>query len=169
MDIRGQLLSTTSRKSTDLAIHIIGDNPELFGELMEVILNDKDPLPMRASWVAEGITAKYPHLIVPYTGKLVKNLRKFTHPGTLRNILKIFSRMDIKEKYHGQIVDMCFEWLAKENMPVAVKVFSMQIIANLIRYYPELRNEFFEVLDEQLPRNSAGFRARVRKIKSQVS
>ena len=168
MDIRAQLLSELSRTNIDFTIHTLGNDKNHFKELIDIILKEEDPLPMRASWVVEGITSNYPELILPYMKPLIKNLRKFTHPGTLRNLLKTFSRMNIDEKYHGELVDVCFEWLAKDDKPVAVKVFSMQIIANIIHIYPELKNEFLEILDEQIPRNTAGFKSRARKIKLEI-
>ncbi len=169
MDIRTQLLSELSRRNIDFTIHTLGNNKDHFRELMEIILYEKDPLPMRASWVAEGITAKYPELIFPYIGEIINKLRKFTHPGTLRNLLKIFSRLELHQRYHGKIADICFDWLADERKPVAVKVHAMQILSNLTQIYPELKNELLEIINEQIPRNSEGFKARARKIKIELS
>jgi hypothetical protein len=169
MDIRTQLLSELSRMNIDFTIQTLGNNKEHFRELISLVLTEKDPLPMRAAWVVEGITAKYPEIILPYMKDLITNLRKFTHPGTLRNILKIFSRMELDEKYHGILADICFEWIAKDEMPVAVKVYAMQILANLTRIYPELKNELFEVIDVQIPRNTAGFKAHARKVKMELN
>jgi len=168
MDIRSQLLSELSRRNIDFTIHTLGNNKEYFRELMTIILKEKDPLPMRASWAAEGITAKYPELIEPYINDLVKHLKQFTHTGTIRNVLKMLTRVKLEEKYHGRMVDTCFNWLSGDDMPVAVKVHSMQILANLIPLYPELKNEFLDILNEQVPRNSPGFVARVRKIKKDL-
>jgi len=169
MDIRTQLLSELSRRNVDYTIFALKNNEDHFGELIRIILHEKDPLPMRASWVVEGITAQYPDMILPYMKDLIRKLRHFTHPGTLRNILKIFSRMDIDKKYHGQLADICFDWIAEEKKPVAVKVYAMQILARLIRIYPELKNELLELIDQQLPRSSAGFKSCARKIKIELA
>lgn len=169
MDIRTQLLSELSRANVDFTIHCLGNDKDHFRELINIILNEKDPLPMRASWVAEGITATYPDLINPYVKDLITKLRKFSHPGTMRNILKIFSRMELNKKFHGEIADICFDWIADDSKPVAIKVHSMQILANLSRMYPELQNELLELIDEQIPRSSAGFKSCARKIKIQIS
>jgi len=168
MDIKTQLLSELSRANIDYTIHVLGDDPVLFKELINFIMSEKDPLPMRASWVAEGITLKYPEMILPFIGMLIRNLRKYSHPGTRRNLLKIFSRMEIGEKYHGILLDICFDWLAAENRTVAEKVYCMQIIANHISLYPELGNEFVEILNDQAPKNSPAFISRSRLIKKQL-
>jgi hypothetical protein len=169
MDIRTQLLSELSRANVDYTIHALGNNPDYFKELVNFIMNEPDPLPMRASWVVEGITDKYPEMISPYVGMLIRNLRKFSHQGTCRNLLKIFSRMEIPPKYHGILLDICFDWLPSEDRTVAEKVFAMQIIANHLNLYPELSNEFFEIIDDQIPKNSPGFYSRATQIKKQFS
>ena len=76
--------------------------------------------------------------------------------------------MEIDEKYHGILLDVCFDWLVDESINVAEKVFSMQIIANHLTYYPELKNEFFEILEDQIPKNSPAFVSRVKLIKKQL-
>jgi hypothetical protein len=169
MDIKAQLLSELSRANIDYTVHVLGNEPAYFKNLVDFIFNEPDPLPMRASWVIEGITVEYPGLILPYLGMLIRNLRRYSHPGTRRNLLKIFSRMDIPEKYHGILLDVCFDWLADEDINVAEKVFSMQIIANHLVIYPELTNEFLEVLNDQLPKNSPGFASRARLIKKELA
>ncbi len=168
MDVRTQLLSELSRTNIDFTIHTLGNDTASFKELVNFIICEKDPLPMRAAWVLEGITLKYPEMILPFEGMLIRNLRKYSHPGTRRNILKIFSRMEIKEKYHGILLDVCFDWMTNEEINVAEKVYSMQIIANHLPLYPELKNEFLEILEDQAPKNSPGFISRARLIKKQL-
>jgi hypothetical protein len=167
-DIKTQLLSELSRANVDYTIAALGNDPSYFRELMNFIVNEADPLPMRASWVAEGISEKYPEMIQPYIGMLIRNLRRFTHPGTCRNVLKILSRTEIRDTYHGILLDICFDWLPKEERTVAEKVFCMQIIANHLKFYPELTNEFFELIDDQIPKNSPGFASRARLIRKEL-
>jgi hypothetical protein len=167
MDIKSQLLSELSRVNIDYTIHVLGNNPAYFKELINFIILEPDPLPMRASWVVEGITVKYPEMVLPYLGMLIRNLRKYSHPGTRRNLLKIFSRIKIPEKYHGILLDVCFDWLASESRTVAEKVFAMQIIANHLIFYPELINEFFEIINNELPKNTPAFASRAKLIKNQ--
>ncbi len=168
MDIKAQLLSELSRTNIDFTIHTLGNDASGFKELIQFILNEQDPLPMRAAWVVEGITLTYPEMIQPYVGILIRNLREYSHPGTRRNLLKIFSRMEIGVKYHGVLLDICFDWLTREEQTVAEKVYAMQIIANHLKHYPELTNEFIEIVDDQIPKNSAGFSSRARLIKRQL-
>ena len=62
MNFREQLLSELSRKNVNYVIHVVGDSEAHFDSIIELLLNEKDPLPARASWVAEGVSARYPEL-----------------------------------------------------------------------------------------------------------
>ena len=168
MDIKAQLLSELSRDNIDYTIQALGNDPVYFKMLVALLFEEPDTLPMRASWVMEGLTEKYPELIIPYKGMLIRNLRRYTHQGTCRNILKILSRMEIDEKYHGILLDVCFDWLKEEGRSVAEKVFAMQIIANHLPLYPDLSNEFYEILEDELPKNTPAFAARVKAVKRQL-
>ncbi len=169
VNIREQLISELSRKNIDYIIHCLGADENGFAEIIRLILHDRDPVPSRAAWVAEGISGRYPWMAEKYIPDLVDALPVFTHSGTRRNILKMLSRYVIPADRQGPLVDLCFGWLLSDEEPVAVKVYAMQIIANHLDEYPELRNELKEVIEDRLDRNSAGFRARGKKILARIS
>ena len=169
MNFREQLLSEMSRKNIDYIIHVVGDNPEYFDELIRMILYDHDPVPPRASWAAEGISRNFPRLADKYVYPFVEGLPYFTHPGTRRNVLKMLSRMPIPEELQGTLIDLCFKWMTGEEEPVAVKVFCMDIVARHLGMYPDLRFELREVIEDQYSRSSAGFQAHGRKVLKQIS
>jgi len=109
IDIRKQLLVELSRFNSDYIAHEIGNDKERFAELMKLLLEEKDPIPPRAAWVAETIYSSHPELITPFIKKLVQALSGFTHPGSRRCVLKILSQCKIPEKLHGPLIDLCFE------------------------------------------------------------
>jgi hypothetical protein len=168
-NLRNQLLAELSRRNTDYIIHVIGDDEDYFDEIIRMVQKEKDPLPPRAAWVADGASLKYPYLIEKHIPALVSSLPEFTHPGTRRNILKILSRCDIPENVRGDLIDHCFQWLVDRNEPVAVKVYGMQIIANHLSLYPELGQELRNIIEDQFSRSSPGFQAKGRKILKLIS
>jgi hypothetical protein len=48
--------------------------------------------------------------------------------------------------------------------PIAVRVFSMSVLANITRHEPDLKKELRIIIEDQLPFASAGFRARAKKV-----
>lgn len=164
MKIKKQLQVELSRFNTNYIANAVGTDPQHFSTLMNYILTEKDPVPPRAAWVAEIVSEKKPCLLIPWTGKLIEGLESFTHPGTTRNVLKMLMRVEIPEEYQGLLIDICFRWIADENVKVASKIFSMQIIENHVNQYPELAFELSELIRDQFNKNSAGFKSRGKKV-----
>jgi hypothetical protein len=72
--------------------------------------------------------------------------------------------IDIPKKHQGVIADICFKSLIDKKEPIAIRVFSMTVIANLAAKIPELKNELIPIIEEQLPYASAGFVSRGKKV-----
>jgi len=168
MNIREQLKAELSKFNMEYIAGSLGTDPDHFHVLMDYVLNENDPIPPRAAWVAELMTQKDPELIIPWIEKLIHALEKFTHPGTRRNILKILARTEIPEEQQGFLLDTCFRWLNDDEIKVATKVFSMDIIENHISLYPELANELSEIIYHQWDKNSAGFKSRGGKVLKRI-
>jgi hypothetical protein len=85
--------------------------------------------------------------------------------GVIRNFLKIFAEVAIKlsNKNKSILLNLCFDYLSK-SYSVAVKVYSMEILFRLSDEIPEIKRELFNLIDEQLPESSPGFRSRGEKI-----
>jgi len=164
LSLHNQLMQELSHFNMHYIADTIGDDEEMFAEIINILLNKKDPLPPRAAWVAEIVCQKYPDLIKPYLNKIVRGLKLYTHPGSRRNSLKILMRTEIPENLQGVLIDTCFEWLLSAEKTVAVKIFAMQIIENHLAFYPELAVELKEVIEDQWEKNSAGFKSRGRKV-----
>jgi hypothetical protein len=153
-----------SRATIDLLIAAAGDDPVIFGHLAELAIQGKGSIPMRASWALEGIDNNFPELAGPYIKPLIKSVDKIKHTGALRNILKLLSRKKIPQVMQGRLINHCFEWLNDRNIPVAVKVYAMQIVANLSEEYPELLVELKGVLETLYDSSSPGFKSMAKKI-----
>lgn len=164
MNIQEQLEVELSRWNTDLVSEYVGTDRERFNQLWKLMLPEKYPLSPRAAWVIESICLKHPFLIKPYLDELCYALPRIKNHGIKRHMMKILTFQEIPEKHLGNLIDLSFRWLQDADIPVAVKVHSMQIIYNTIRQYPELKDEFVAVMEEQIPRNSPGFRSRARRL-----
>jgi hypothetical protein len=77
--------------------------------------------------------------------------------------------IELPEKHHGEIMDMCFAFLESPKESLAVKVFSMSVLGNLAKYYPEIKTELKLIIEDQLPHQSAGFKSRAKKGMKQLS
>ena len=154
-----------SRRHMEFVAHCIGDNEKEFQRLMLIVLFGSEPVVQRAAWVMDICQEAHPELLSPYVETLIDALPRFSNNSVRRQAVKaLAARNDIPEKLEGQLVNLCFEWLQSPDMPVAIKVHCMQILANIAARYPDLAVELRTIISEQIPRNSAGFASRGRKI-----
>ena len=164
------LMQQLSRRHIDYVAHCIGDYKKEFERLMDIVLHGHEPVVQRAAWAMDACLEQHPELLAPYVETLIAALPRFSNNGVRRQVVKSLAvRNDIPEKLEGQLADLCFDWLQSPELPVAVKVHCMQILANITKRYPDLAVELRTVIIEQIPRNSVGFSARGRKILGELS
>ncbi len=164
-EFRDQLLQELSHFNMHYVAKAAGNDPGNLEKIISLMLNDHDPVPPRAAWVAEIISAENPGLIEPWIPAIIEKMNAFTHPGTRRNTLKILERHKVEdEDLQGLLIETCFQWISDRKKTTAVKVFAMQIIANYLTDYPELGYELSEIIREQFPDSSPGFKNRGQKI-----
>lgn len=168
MNLADQLLMELSRRNTDYIAHSIGDDPELFRNLIDIMFTGKEPLPSRASWVVTAVTDRHPELLKPYIKKIVNHLEQFEHPGTRRNLLRYLSDTELPESVEGKLYDLCSQWALSRNEPPAVKVHSMQIIYNIAQKEPDLKNEVRLILEELTVHESAAVKSRSRQLYARI-
>lgn len=165
MDLYKTLTSGHSRANTDRIVSYISDDPERFAALFGLFKKGEYTIIQRAAWAVSNCTLKFPELVFPYLGELVLYLKKENiHDAVKRNILRILQGVAIPEQQEGDLMDICFRFLLNKKEPVAIRVFSMQVLANLSRRYPEIRPELRVIIEDELPFAKPGFASRGRKI-----
>ena len=164
IDYETLLMQQLSRRHMDYVAHCIGDDEKEFQRLMLIVLYGREPVVQRAAWAMDVCLETHPELLSPYVETLIDALPRFSNNGVRRQVVKALAVRNIPEKLEGQLADLCFEWLQSPDMPVAIKVHCMQILANITSRHPDLAGELRTVISEQIPRNSAGFSSRGRKI-----
>ncbi len=159
------LLEEHSKKQCEKIVAYIGNDRDRFAELMKCFFCDEYRLSQRASWPLSFCVSSYPHLIKPYLKKLIDNLsRKGQHDAIMRNTLKLLQNIPIPTKYHGLLMDSCFNFITSPQTAVAIKAFSLTVLGNLSVCYPEITSEIKLVIEEQWEHESSAFRSRARQL-----
>ena len=113
---------------------------------------------------------KHPELIKPHLKKIIYNLKApGIHDAVKRNTVRFLQFIEIPKSLHGITLDICFGFLQDKKEPIAIKVFSMTVVANLVKIYPELKGELMAIIEDQMPYGSAGYVSRGKKILKQLS
>lgn len=165
MDIREEILKEHSKEKALEIMQYIGNDPERIAEMMELFLHDENyRVNQRIAWVVGHVAERYPSMFIPYLPAMIKNLDHPSHDAGIRNTVRIWQDIDIPEPLMGEIADRCFTYLTSPQAPIAVRVFSMTVLFNITKTWPELGHELVQIIEEHLPYGSAGFKSRGKKI-----
>ena len=167
MNIRQELLAN-SKQSKETALFVADfacSSNANFNVLMDCLISGDDILAKRAAWSVRWAAEKRPDLIQSSIGLLVGQLqRSDVHDAVIRNILSILGRIEIQEELHGIVMDSCFSFIQNRKTPIAAKAFSMTILFNLSKIYPEIQNELQIIIEENIDFETAAFKSRAKKI-----
>lgn len=168
MDIRTEILKEHSKENSERIATWVGNNPERMRQLIDHFLHDEYRVVQRLSQVVGKIGDKNPELIQQYLDTLVHRMQEDGLPVAVkRNVVRVLQYVDIPEHLQGEVMNTCFDMLADPNETVAVRAFSMTVLDNMSKSYPEIRQELVAILEDQMEQGcSAGFRARAKKILS---
>jgi hypothetical protein len=132
---------------------------------MELFLKGEYRIAQRAAWSMSYCVGNHPELINPYFKQILPLLQKpGVHDAVVRNIVRILQFVTIPKRYHGQLMNACFDFIASNNIPVAIKAFSLTVLENLSKEYPDIKAELKLIIEERWPHETAAFRSRAKKI-----
>lgn len=140
-------------------------------ELLTVCaLNHHQLLSSRAMWVLSHCHDIDYTRIEPYYEKLINHLNtKNLHNGVVRNILRLFQHESVPSSYETFLLDKCFNFIKNPTEAIAIRAFSITIVFNISKPYPELLSELSLLLNHILiTENSPGIISRAKNILKEI-
>lgn len=171
MDLLAEILKEHSRQQSEKVAKWIGDDNKRFAELMDLFLHDEQLIAQHAAWIMSVVVEKQPQMAVPYQRAMVKRMAEpGTHDAIKRNVVRVLQVLEIPEELHGDVMNICFDFLVDPNEAIAIRAFSMTVLYNISKHYPEIKQELKAVLENALEHENAspGFRNRAGKILSNL-
>jgi hypothetical protein len=170
MNIKTALLKEHSKKQCDVIVKWVGNDQKRFDELFSLFLNDEYRVVQRAGWPIGYCVEKHPNLVQKHFPKLLKNLnKKGIHDAVKRNSIRLLQYVKVPEKFHGEVMDVCFRYISSPTEAVAIKAFSITVLQNLARQYPEILNEIKLVIEERWDYETVAFKTRAKKLLKEFS
>lgn len=170
MNLEESLLKEHSRAMADKVSNWVGTDPGRFSSLVNVFLRGPYRLTQRSAWPLSIAVERHPELVKPHLGKLV---RKLSGPGlsdaVKRNTVRLLQYVDIPKRLHGEIVQICFGYLADRKQAIAVRTFALTVLERVAKANPGLERELKLVIEHQLPNASPAFRNRAAKVLKALS
>ncbi len=168
-NLREEILKEHSKQQCTKIVKWVGASQQRFDELFKLFLNDEYRVVQRSAWPVSYCVIAHPVLIKKHWGSMVKKLQQPNlHHAVKRNTIRFVQEIEIPEKYQGSIMDICFSYVASPTEPVAVKAFSLTVLSNLAKQYPEIITEIKLIIEELLPTHTAAFKVRARKFLSGI-
>jgi hypothetical protein len=165
MKLRETILKVHSKANCMKIVKWVGCDQQKFDELFHLFLNDEYRVVQRAAWPVSYSVELYPQLIKKHFSKLINNLQKpKLHVAVKRNSIRLLQYVEIPEKFIGRVMDLCFSYVSSPDETVAVKAFSLTVLQNLSKKYPEIKNELKLIIEERWDYETAAFRSRAKKI-----
>ncbi len=164
MDLEHLLLSEHSREQSDRIMAMAIENPLLIGDLIKIMNSEEVVLAQRAAWPVGLLGNTHHHLFTPYISQLIDCLEKPIHPAVGRNTYRVLQFVSVPEEYEGVLFELCARDLLNPKSPVAIKIFSMTVAANICKRHNELNHELRLLIEQGFEHSSAGYRSRARRI-----
>ena len=165
MLLRETFLSPQSKTNCIKIVAWIGSNQQRFDELVNLFLNDEYCIVQRVAWPLSEVVRKNPRLIKKHLGKILGYVNQpGLHGAVKRNTVRLLQDIDIPEKFHGKVMNLCFDYLISPDEKPAVKAFSLVVLDNLSKQYPEIKQELKTIIEDRWNFETAAFHSRAKKI-----
>lgn len=169
-DLRTEILKEHSKRQSVKIASWVGGSKSRFAKLMKLFLTDEILIVQRSAWIISLCADDHPSLIKPWLKQLIaKMIEPDVHNAVPRNILRILQFVDIPRSLQGVVANACFDFLSSKDTPIAIKAFSMTVLANIAEHEPDLKNEIRLIIQQMLPYGSGGIVSRGKKVLKQLS
>jgi hypothetical protein len=163
MDLREEILAEHSRKQLLKISGWIGGDEKRFKELLELFLQGEYRVVQRSSGVVSYVSEKHPGLIEKNLPLLVNRLDDDNiHVAVKRNVIRVLQFIPIPKSIHAKVMNKCFEYLSDPNEAIAVRCFSMTVLLNLAKKYPDIKRETEDTIKLAAKNAKGGLKVRAR-------
>lgn len=76
--------------------------------------------------------------------------RQPVHDAVKRNVIRILQDIELPKNSQGFAATICFDFLSSPKESVAVKAFSITVLANISPHEPDLKQELIMLIKEQM-------------------
>jgi hypothetical protein len=165
MDLRRSLEREHSKAQCTKIAEYVGMSPVRFKELVDVYLAGPYRITQRAAWPLSICVERAPELASPQLKRLLNFCTKpEVHVSVRRNTMRLLQFAEIPRRLHGQVLDLSFSFLQNRKQPVAVRVFAMTVIDQLISDKRDLQRELAMILEYEMEYATPAFRSRGSRI-----
>jgi len=153
-----------SKKRAELLVQNTSEPEKLAATLWDFVLLNKHPLSWRSMWFLEHLAAENRAVAQPYLNAIVKAFPSFKFDGQKRSAMKILLMFPVKYYDYEMMLNTAFDLLLSNDEPVAVRMFSMRLLFEIVKIEPELKGELKESITFIIPHAQKGLLSAARDV-----
>lgn len=170
----------TSKAIVERLANIAVEQKTLIPYLLELAFNNNDQLAFRAAWVLETAFIQDRLVFTNYLdGFLVvygqqqnqsakRHFAKILALATKKNASVVVQNIIINYNEIEALIAINFDWLIDPETPVAVKSHCLDILANLSRHHPWVKEELLQTIDFLVDKESIAFFAKAKMVRKRL-
>lgn len=141
-----------------------------FQELIACFMDPDNRIAQKAAWSVSWAAKSKNEFVLPYIKDLIAQIIIPNNADAIvRNSLRVLELVTIPEVYHGELMNACFAFVENPTTAIAIKAFSLTILFNLSKTYPEIQDELKCIIEEQWDHETPAFKSRGKKILVQIN
>lgn len=148
----------------DEVVQDILNNPQLFGEVFEGMLDDDPRVRMRSADALEKVSSNHPEYLQPFKTRLINEIAKIKQQEVRWHVAQMFSYLEINKKERDKIIEILFSYIDGPGKSKIVKTFSMQTLADLAEKDEDIRPQIIRKLEEIMKTGSPAMVSRGKKL-----
>lgn len=123
------------------------ERPSEIESLIRLMIKEKEyPYPEYSSWIIVHICKAQKEDVVPYRNTLIDFVFICKNESARRNVLNIIKHIGISNYRESELIELLIDFIKDYTQKVAVQVYSMYILIEYIKIYPELKDEIGEII-----------------------
>lgn len=143
----------------------IGEYPEDFDIIYQLIKDPQTKISWRAAWACEKVFERYPVFLEGKQKELIDFVMKNKHSGTRRILLSIILELPVPEPFPVDFLDFCFQNMLNQDEAIATQALCIKIAYKLCLVEPELLPELKLYLENAEPEYySPGVKSCIRNV-----
>lgn len=153
-------------RSTGNAEEVVSDileNPELFAEVFDGMLNENAIIRMRAADAIEKVSRFHPEYLEPYKKRLIHEVSQIEQQEVRWHVAQMFSYLEFEEIERKEVINMLFLWIEKSDSKIVI-VNSMQTLADLAEKDSDIRPLIIKKFESLIKIGSPAIVSRGRKL-----
>jgi len=154
-------------KADEVVQNILND-PSLFKEVFEGMLNKDPVIRMRSADAIEKVSAKHPEYLQPFKSKLINQIPKIEQQEVRWHVAQMFSYIKINKIERDKIIKILLSYMETDESKI-VKTFSMQTLADLAEKDEQIKPKIINLIKGMIKNGSPAIISRGKKLLKQLN